>query len=182
MLYMVEMELPQRSLLDEWHRWYDGHLRMLLTVPGFLTAQRFESTTPAASPFVAMYSLENAGVITSDAYRAKAGPGSTGKWRELMTNWNRNLLEGAVRAPAVPLDGWLAVMDRRSSSAPPLPSGFIALKPVGLDCSIVERGLLAGDRGTAPPAPQEADGWQLRVCRPLTSQLVPGGGGGAQHG
>ena len=173
MLYIVEMELPDRSLIDEWHRWYEGHIRMLLTVPGFLTAQRFESMTPAASPFVAVYSLESADVITSEAYRSKAGPGSTGKWRELMTNWNRNLLEGVDRAPAVAQDGWLGIIDRRTTSAPPLPPGYVALRPVGLDRSIVERGLLAGSKDATPPQARDDDALRVRVCRPLTKQLTP---------
>lgn len=171
MLYIVEMDLPDATLLDEWHAWYADHLRKLLSVPGFRTAQRFQSTTPAASPFVAVYSIDSADVLTSAPYRAKAGPESTGKWRTLMTNWNRNLLEGLDEAPDVPIDGWLAIMDRRADSAPPLLAGIRSLKPVGLDRSVVERGLLAGGPGDAPPAAREERDWHVRVCRPLTPRI-----------
>lgn len=173
MLYMVEMDLPDAALLEEWHAWYREHLVKLLSVPGFHSAQRFQSLTPAAAPYIALYTIASQNVITSPAYRAKAGPESTGKWRSLMTNWKRNLLEGLDRAPAVPLHGWLAVLDRLSTGAPPLPAEFVSLRPVGLDCSIVERGLLVGGpHRDAPPAGDEAD-WQLRSCRPLTPLMTP---------
>ncbi|MBI2226864.1 MAG: hypothetical protein HYU44_18375 [Betaproteobacteria bacterium] len=174
MLYMVEMDLPHPSLLDEWHRWYNEHLRMLLSIPGILSAQRFQSIAPGASPFVAIYTIAGADVMTSPAYRAKAGPKSPGRWSELMTNWYRNVLDGLERAPEVPRGGWLAIMDRRTASAPPLPEGFIALRPVALDCSIVERGLMFGREGSAPPAAREEKDCHLRSCKPITPLLKPG--------
>ena len=91
-----------------------------------------------------------------------------------MTNWYRNVLDGIERAPEVPLGGWLAVMDRRSALAPPLPDGFIPLRPVALDRSIVERGLLIGREGSAPPALREEKDSHLRICKPLTPLLEPG--------
>jgi hypothetical protein len=71
------------------------------------------------------------------------------------------------------MSGWLAIMDRRSPSAPALADGFIALRPVALDCSIVERGLMFGDEGSAPPDVVEETDWQVRVCKPLTRLLTP---------
>ena len=172
MLYMVELDLPHPALLDEWHRWYTGHLHLLLSIPGILSAQRFQSTTPTASPFVAIYSIADAGVMTSPAYRAKAGPKSPGRWAELMTSWYRNVLDGLERAPEVPMDGWLAVLDRLTDHAPPLPEGFISLKPVALDCSIVERGLRFGQAGSMPPEARDEKDSHLRICKPITALLT----------
>lgn len=90
-----------------------------------------------------------------------------------MTNWYRNVLDGLERAPEVPPGGWLAIMDRRTISAPPLPEGFIALRPVALDCSIVERGLMFGHEGSAPPAARAEKDCHLRVCKPITPLLKP---------
>jgi hypothetical protein len=167
MLYMVEMDLPDASQLAEWHAWYDAHLRKLLSVPGFLSAQRFQSLHPADAPYIAIYGIAGPHVISSPEYRARAGPESTGRWRSMMTNWKRNLLAGLDHAPQVPLEGWLAVIDRRADDAPPLPAGVPSLRPVGLDCSMVERGLRIGTRGDPPQARAER-AWQVRVCRPLT--------------
>ena len=174
MLYMVELDFPHPSLLDEWHRWYTEHLHLLLSMPGVLSAQRFQSITPTASPFVAIYTITGADVMTSAAYRAKAGPQSPGRWSELMTHWYRNVLEGLERAPGVPMSGWLAIMDRRTHSAPALPGGFIALRPVALDCSIVERGLMFGREESAPPVFREEQESHFRVLKPLTPLLTPG--------
>lgn len=174
MLYMVEMELPERSQLAEWNQWYDRHLQLLLSVPGFLSAQRFEATTPTASPFVALYAIARADVITSPEYRAKAGPESTGRWRSLMTNWRRNILDGLELVPEVPMGGWLAIFDRHADVAPRLPEGYASLRPVGLDRSMLERGLRFGGAAEAPPRPMEDEHCTLRVCRPLTALLKPG--------
>ena len=178
MLYMVELDFPHPSLLDEWHRWYGEHLQLLLSMPGFISAQRFQATTPTASPFVAIYSIANAEVMTSAAYRAKAGPKSPGRWAELMTNWYRNVLDGIECAPEVPLDGWLAIVDRRTADAPALPEGFVALRPVALDRSIVERGLLFGRAGTAPPALREDKDTHVRICKPIGPLLEAGASAG----
>jgi len=174
MLYMVELDLPHPALLDEWQAWYGEHLRVLLSIPGILSAQRFRSITPSASPFVAIYTIAGADVMTSPAYRAQAGPKSPGRWSELMTNWYRNVLDGLDCAPEVPPGGWLAIMDRRTAAAPPLPQGFIALRPVALDCSIVERGLMFGCEGISPPAAREEQGGLLRICNPITPLMKPG--------
>ncbi|MGE0802836.1 MAG: hypothetical protein AB7G13_13100 [Lautropia sp.] len=174
MLYVVEMDLPDQSLLEEWHHWYAGHLQKLLSIPGFLSAQRFQSTASTASPYTTVYTVASAQVITGAIYREKAGPASSGKWRNLMTNWKRNLLEGIDHAPDVPLGGWLAIMDRHAPAAPPVPPHMTRLRPVGLDCSIIERGILAGAGRVPPPAVREEADWLLRVCRPLTPYLTPG--------
>src|SRR3989304_6743855 len=118
MLYMVEMDLPHPSLLDEWHRWYNEPLRMPPSIPGILSAQRFQSIAPGASPFVAIYTIAGADVMTSPAYRAKAGPKSPGRWSELMTNWYRNVLDGFERAPEVPRGGGLGNLDPPPPSPP----------------------------------------------------------------
>jgi hypothetical protein len=173
MLYMVELDLPHPALLDAWQAWYGGHLRVLLSIPGILSAQRFQALTSCASPFVAIYTIAGADVMTSPAYRAKAGPKSPGRWSELMTNWYRNVLDGLERAPEVPMGGWLAIMDRRTVSAPPLPEGFIALRPIALDCSIVERGLMFGREGISPPAVCEEQDSLLRICKPITPLMKP---------
>jgi len=171
---MVEMDLPDTPLLAEWHAWYDAHIRILLSVPGFRSAQRFQSMHATDSPYIAIYGIASAGVITSAAYRESGGPPSAGPWRSRMTNWKRNLLEGLDDAPRVARDGWLAILDRRTRDAPPLPAQMSALRPVGLDCSMVERGLLAGS-GRLPPKPPHEATWELRTCRPLSDFLVQQG-------
>src|SRR3974390_2841395 len=106
MIYMVEMDLKDRSLLPHYHEWYRHHIQMLLSIPGILTAQRFESMHPTPSPFLAVYGLASLNVLSSEAYTTNAGPDSTKEWKARLTNWYRNLLEGAP-APAVSSNSWL---------------------------------------------------------------------------
>ena len=57
MLYMVEMELPDRSREAQWHDWYVAHIRKLLTLDGYFASQRFEALTPRAAPFLAIHDV-----------------------------------------------------------------------------------------------------------------------------
>jgi len=171
-LYFVESDLSDRSLEGEWHAWYATHIERILTVPGFLSAQRFRATHATPSPFAAIYGIRDAGVMTSEPYRARFGPDSAGVWKQRMTCWKRNLLEGMAEMPEVPPQGWVAVMDRHTADAPPLPPGYAALQPVGLDRTVAQRGVLLGVDRRATPNPIEQDAWSLRVFRPMTPRLL----------
>lgn len=171
-LYMVEMDMPHRERLGDWHEWYKHHLERLISIPGILTAQRFGADAETASPYLAVYTVADAGVLTSPAYRAKAGPTSAGEWQNVMTNWYRNVVEGLDELPEIPTDGWLALFDRKTASAPPLPREYTELRPVALDCSFIRRGLLTGSAGERPPAAQEHPDLTVRTFRPLSAKLI----------
>ena len=94
MIYMVEMDFPHPERLQEWHAWYLAHIRVLLSVPGFRASQRFQAILPTAAPYLALHEVSGPEMFESAAYRDRGGPGSTGEWRELQTNWRRNLLDG----------------------------------------------------------------------------------------
>src|SRR5229473_1347295 len=79
MIYMVEMNLLDIARRAEWDAWYVAHQHRLLSIPGFRASQRFESIHPAVSPFVALHEVDSADVLTSPAYRGKAGPNNTGE-------------------------------------------------------------------------------------------------------
>ena len=85
MLYMVEMDLPDRSQIADWHAWYAGHIATLLSVEGYYGAQRFEATTSAQSPFLAIHDVSGPELFTSVAYTSVGGPAGTGAWRARMT-------------------------------------------------------------------------------------------------
>lgn len=174
MLYMVEMNMPHHERLTEWHEWYRHHLQRLIAIPGILTAQRFQAEAPTPSPFLAVYSIVDADVLTSPGYRSKAGPTSTGDWQPMMTNWYRNIADGLGELPEVSHDGWLALMDRTAEAAPALPADYVRLRPVGLDCSFLERGLTTGSADDMPPQSREEAGWRVRVFRPIGGRLTAG--------
>jgi hypothetical protein len=192
MIYMVEMALIDLSRRTEWDAWYLSHMKLLISIPGIQATQRFEALGQHVSPFVALHQVTGPAVFTSDAYRAKAGPGGTGIWRERMNNWHRNVLQGLDETPDVPPDGALIVVEDDAagiveSDAAIVSGGGAAnvskhgvtvpvpvrwTEPVGLDRTITRRGFAV--------LPRLADAVPLlglhgvRVCRPLTPRLRAG--------
>ena len=141
MIYMVEMELPDRSDIAAWHDWYLAHIAKLLSVPDFEASQRFQSVEPTQAPFLALHQVKGADVFISAAYRAVGGPSATGEWQAKMTNWSRNLLEGLNESPDVASDEWLVVLDEQKDVPTGLVDRVTWLRGVGLDQSVTARGL-----------------------------------------
>jgi hypothetical protein len=168
--YMVEMDYPHETAAERsaFDAFYQRHIDMLLTIPGFLTAQRFHCAEATRAPFLALYRHTGPEVLASDAYTSKAGRMSVeADFRVNMTNWDRNLVQGpeGSGAPdlAFEMDEAMTLIDRLTEDAPPLPDGFVPLQVIGLDRTIVQRGAAFGDR--SPTEPQE--GWEVRVWRPI---------------
>lgn len=161
--YMVEMDYPEHAGpgREAFEEFYERHISMLLTIPGFLTAQRFECVHAARAPFLAVYQLAGPEVMDSEIYRSKAGRMSVAEeFRTRMTNWDRNLLQGGIDHLKV-REGMLSIADR--SSAEELPTGFAPLKVVGLDRTTAWRGVRRNGRTD--------DG--ARTFRPITAPRTP---------
>ncbi len=174
--YMVEMAYPDRggpgrAAYDDF---YERHISMLLTIPGFLSAQRFECLEEARAPFLAVYRLADVEVLERPSYRTRAGRLSVPEeFRERMLNWDRNLLHGETGALEVPSDDdgpVLTVLDRVDSSAPALPDAFSALEVIGLDRTIAERGVRVG----LPWELAAASSCTVRNFRPIHALKKPG--------
>jgi hypothetical protein len=173
MIYLVEMDFPHPERAAEWHAWYLAHIRVLLTVPGFRASQRFEAIVPAPSPFLALHEVASASLFDSPAYRNRGGPASVGEWRQLQTNWHRNLLEGLDETPEVPADAHLLLLRAARDLALPEPAAVTWVQGVGLDRSISELGLAV----IAEPAPFLALAQRdSRVClyRPISARIRAG--------
>jgi hypothetical protein len=166
MIYMVEMALIDVARRVEWDAWYLSHMKKLISIPGIVATQRFESLTPHESPFVALHQVTGPEVFTSVAYRAKAGPGGTGEWRERMNNWHRNLLSGIDQTPDVPMEGALVVVEAGVSV--PIPVQWT--ESVGLDRSVQRRGIAVVASRAEAATLSGCPG--VRVCKPLTARLV----------
>ena len=172
MLYMVELDFTQPARHAEWDAWYMQHLQVLLSVPGFHTAQRFLCAVPHPAPYLAIYSVDSPHVFESDAYQARGGRDSTGAWKTSMVNWDRNLFAGVDRAPAVSDDELLLLTeDERAVAAHP-DTAFSWLDVVGLDRTLTRRALaVVKERGRhAVPA-----AGPIRAYRPLMRQRRGGG-------
>ncbi len=167
MIYMVEMALIATDRRQEWDAWYLSHMHKLLSIDGIRATQRFESLSDSASPFVALHQVDGPDVFGSDAYRAKAGPGGTGAWRDLMNNWYRNVFDGPDATPDVPMDGALVVVED-GASAGLVPVTW--MHSVGLDKSSERRALGVAARLDDVRGLIGRKG--VRICKPLTPRLV----------
>ena len=169
MLYMVEMDLPDRSREAEWHRWYENHIRKLLGVEGFNSSQRFQSLTPTSSPFLAVHNDDGPEVFESASYRAVGGPSGTGEWRGLMTNWYRNLFDGLTELPEVEQNEKLVVIEDGSQPLPQRAADVTWLSVTGLDRSAGRRGILILKASEEPAAYDGLEG--VRIFAPITAKL-----------
>jgi len=168
MIYMVEMALIDVARRAEWDAWYLSHMKKLLSIPGIQATQRFESLAPHASPFVALHQVTGPEVFSSATYRAKAGPGGTGEWRERMNNWHRNVLRGIDQTPDVPMEGVLVVVE--ADADVPIPVQWT--ESIGLDRGVKRRGFaVVATRAEGEPLIGRPG---VRVCKPLTPRLVTG--------
>lgn len=170
MIYFVELAFSEPAREARWNDWYSTHLDVLLSVPGFSSAQRFASTAPCRAPYLAAYSVTSPDVFESAPYRQRGGRGSPGAWAPLMVNWDRNVFDGLVEMPDVKADQYLAVVDLSPREAAEFPAVLHSLNCVGLDRTVQSRGLavLSADAHAAL-APRVSE--HVRFYRTLTPQL-----------
>lgn len=167
MLYMVEMELPDRSRLADWHAWYNGHIGKLLTVDGYDGGQRFEAVGANDSPFLAIHDVSGPELFTSTGYTSVGGPSGTGEWQKVMTNWHRNVYDGMTVMPEVGEGQLLALAEDGAVLPEPYVGRAQWVESVGLDGSIPRRGVLVLDAGD--------DGRALKgvaLYKPITGKFV----------
>ncbi len=152
MIYMVEHTFSLPELEDEWNAWYCGNLRVLLSVPGIDSAQRFR--VPEASPprYMAMYTVAGPEVFESDAYRSAGGGGANSiRFRPAYQVWVRNMFADIDAAPAVGSGQCLVTVD-----APQLPCDLPGIplqwgRAIALHKTTPLRGLAVVDHATAQP-------------------------------
>ena len=168
--YMVEMDYPHETQAEReaFDQFYQHHIDMLLSIPGFLSAQRFHCVEAIRAPFLALYRLVGPEVLTSDAYTSKAGRMSVDPTiRVNMKNWDRNLVRGPEGTSdpdiAVGMDNVLMLVDRLTDDAPPLSTDLIPLEIIGLDYTVVQRGVAIKDLCFQ----HIPDGWEVRLWRPI---------------
>lgn len=165
MLYVVEMDFTQPARQAEWDAWYAQHMEVLLSVPGFQTAQRFVCTSAHRAPYLAVYTVTSPEVFESEAYRARGGRESTGEWKPTMTNWDRNLYAGVERAPAVGEQD-LLLMTESDRAAASSAVRFAWLRAIGLDRTIERRAIAVSPAAAGPRIVRESGGL-IRAYRPL---------------
>jgi hypothetical protein len=140
MIFTSESALTDTSRESEWDRWYIEHLRVMASVTGIDSAQRFRTTDRSYPASLAMYSVASEGVFQDPYYLSVRG---MGEWQPLIdrAHYRRNLFDSLERAPAVAEDSFLLVADRDQPEAGRAGIEWIWLQCVGLDRSTPYRGI-----------------------------------------
>jgi hypothetical protein len=140
MIFMSQSGLTDASRQSEWDRWYVEHLKLMASVTGIDSAQRFQTTNRSYPMSLAMYSIASAHVFDDPYYLSVRG---MGEWQPLIdrAQYKRNLFEGLERAPAVAEDSFLLVADRDQPEPGRAGIEWIWLECVGIDRSTPYRGI-----------------------------------------
>ena len=111
MIFMSQSGLTDPAREPQWDDWYVDHLNLMMTVPGFHSAQRFKTASPGYSPSLAMYTVDSEDVFKGAYYLSVRG---MGEWAPLIDRryYMRNLFGGLDAAPAVAPGEVLLVVDR----------------------------------------------------------------------
>lgn len=163
-IYMVEQLFARADWEQEWSDWYNGNLNVLLSVPGFRTAQRFRNA--GASPlYIAIYTVDSPAVFQTQTYIDAGGNGANSvRFRPAYQMWKRNLFDNESAALNVDINKFLLVEDVADAGVPLRP-GAQRLPCTGMHQTTPFRDL------TVLPAPLEVLPENAVCYRPLTPQL-----------
>ena len=161
MIFMSQSGLTDPVRETQWDAWYVEHLRLMRSVPGFGSAQRFKTTSAGCSPSLAMYTVASEDVFKDPYYLSVRG---MGEWASLIDRryYHRNLFEGLDVAPPVPADGILLVADRSEPDA--ALEGMAWLRAAAIDRSTPYRGIRVIQRAELP---QWNDRERIALYHPL---------------
>ncbi len=145
MIFMSQSGITDPAGEAAWREWYVEHLRIMCTVDGIDSAQRFCTQIPSWPPSLAMYTIRSPEVFVDPYYQTIRG---MGPWIDLIDKryYKRNLFEGereghAVVAPRLYRDQALIVTDQPTATFADRTLPFVWLKTVGLDYSTPYRGI-----------------------------------------
>jgi hypothetical protein len=165
MIFMSQSGITEAARTPAWDAWYIEHLRLMLTVPGIYSSQRFKTDAAAYPPSLALYSIAGPEVFDDPYYLSVRG---MGEWLALIDRryYQRNLFSGLDRAPPARSAEFLLVADRESEDAALADLRLTWLSCVGIDRSTAVRGIAV--TGQTPPAR-----YGVAIYRPVTDYLLP---------
>ena len=136
MIFNSQSAITDLAREAAWGQWYFEHLRIMATVPGVFSAQRFLTTHAGHPRSLAIYGVANADVFKGQYYLSVRG---MGEWLPLIDRqwYRRNLFDGLDFAPMVNDDEVLLVADRDTHDAA---LSMTWLSVAGIDRSTPYRG------------------------------------------
>jgi len=112
MFYTVECSYNAPESEAEWNAFYSHQkLPALISVAGFTTSQRFRAVKSGCPVYLAIHTITDADILSSEDYRLKGG-GNFSRWQGCITDWHRNLYEGEGLAPAIFADEILLLSEK----------------------------------------------------------------------
>jgi hypothetical protein len=167
MIFISQSGITDTTRAADWDAWYLEHLRIMATVPGVSSAQRFKTDTPGSPPSLAVYSVTSADVFKDPYYLSVRG---MGEWLTLIDRgyYNRNLFSGLDYAPQVADNQVMLVADRARAEGAIAGVDFTWLQCAGIDFSTPYRGL-AVIAAHALPALDAT----VAVYRPASPRMIP---------
>src|SRR3990170_1290077 len=132
MIFISQTGVTDNAREAQLDQWYLEHLRIMATVPGVSSAQRFKTDTPGFPPSLAIYSVASPAVFDGPYYQSVRG---MGVWLALIDrqHYKRNLFGGLEHAPLIADAARLLVTDREHGGQTIAGIEFIWLKSAGLD-------------------------------------------------
>ncbi len=166
MIFVSQTGVTDATREAQLDQWYIEHLRIMATVPGVSSAQRFKTDTPGFPPSFAIYSVASPAVFDDPYYLSVRG---MGEWLPLIDRryYQRNLFEGLEHAPLVADEERLLVADRAQPGGAIGGIEFIWLKSIGLDRSTPYRGIAVVDAAQLPSLDST-----VAVYRPVTPRMA----------
>ena len=167
MIFNSQSGITDNSRNSDWDAWYLEHLRIMATVPGVSSAQRFKTDTPGASPSLAIYSVTSADVFQDPYYLSVRG---MGEWLALIDRryYKRNLFSGLDHAPVVDETQCMLVADRERPEGAIGGVAFTWLKCEAIDHSTPYRGIAVVDANQTPALDAT-----IAVYRPASPRMTP---------
>ncbi len=170
-IYMVQHSFARPDWEAEWNTWYAGNLKVLMSVPGFRTGQRFKATESSPPRYMAVYTVDPADVFESRIYTDSGGGGTASqRFRPAYQVWIRNLFESVSAVPEVRNDECLVLVDGGSSQLELSGVQLTTLKTTGFHMTTPYRGIgivKQSKIGSLPTADN------ITVYLPITAQLGP---------
>lgn len=112
MFYTVECSYNDAESEADWNAFYSQQkLPALISVTGFTTSQRFRALKSGCPAYLAIHTVNDAEVLSSEEYRLKGG-GNFSRWQAFITDWHRNLYAGEGLIPGLSADEILLISTR----------------------------------------------------------------------
>ena len=167
MIFISQSGITDNTREADWDRWYIEHLRVMATVPGIASAQRFKTDTPGFPPSLAIYSVASPDVFNDPYYQSVRG---MGEWLPLVDRryYRRDLFDGLDYAPQVAVNACMLVADRARAGGAIAGIEFTWLKCVGLDRSTPYRGIAVIAAAELPALDAT-----VAVYRPVSPRVMP---------